>query len=202
MGSRALNMLHKRGRLALHSLQSRTLVFVGLMGAGKSVIGKMSAAAMNVPFVDSDEEIERVSRMSISDLFGCYGEQEFRALEERVIRRLLTDGPMVLSTGGGAFINDRTRSIIKQRGLSIWLRADLEVLWERVRRRGHRPLLKTEDPKATLASLLEVRYPIYAQADLVVRSRDVSKETIVGEVLDSVADAGAAKDTAGRGPNA
>jgi shikimate kinase len=186
MSSRVASLMQNKGQPAVSSLGKRTLVFVGLMGAGKSVIGKMSAAAMNVPFVDSDQEIEKVSRMSIADLFESYGETEFRALEERVIRRLLKGGPMILSTGGGAFIHDRTRSVIKRRGLSVWLRADLEVLWERVRKRGHRPLLKTENPKETLSSLLEARYPIYAEADIVVQSRDVHKETIVGEVLDAV----------------
>ncbi|MDA4845670.1 shikimate kinase [Hoeflea poritis] len=167
-------------------LGKRTIVFVGLMGAGKSVIGKLTAQAMQIPFVDSDHEIEQVSRMSIADLFASYGEEEFRALEARVIRRLLRDGPMVLSTGGGAFMQEKVRANIKRRGLSVWLKADLDVLWERVRRRGHRPLLKTEDPKATLAGLLDSRYPVYAQADLVVQSRDVTKETIVGEVLDAI----------------
>lgn len=186
MNSRADNMMQNKGRLAKDALGNRTLVFVGLMGAGKSVIGKMSASAMKIPFVDSDQEIEKVSRMSISDLFDAYGEAEFRALEERVIKRLLQEGPMILSTGGGAFINDRTRSIIKQRGLSVWLRAELDILWERVRKRSHRPLLHTADPRGTLAALLDARYPVYGEADLVVQSRDVSKEKIVGEVLDAV----------------
>jgi len=193
MNNSAAAIMRDRGQAALGSLGTRTLVFVGLMGAGKSVIGKMAAAAMAIPFVDSDHEIETVSRMSIADLFERYGEGEFRALEQRVIRRLLKDGPMVLSTGGGAFVSDETRAMIKRRGLSLWLRADLEVLWERVRRRGHRPLLKTDNPKATLAALLEARYPIYAEADLVVRSRDVSKETIVGEVLDAIVEAGSSE---------
>lgn len=186
MNSRAVNMMQNKGRLAKDVLGNRTLVFVGLMGAGKSVIGKMSASAMKIPFVDSDQEIEKVSRMSISDLFDGYGEAEFRALEERVIKRLLQEGPMILSTGGGAFINDRTRSIIKHRGLSVWLRADLDILWERVRKRSHRPLLHTPDPRGTLSALLDARYPVYGEADLVVQSRDVSKEQIVGEVLDAV----------------
>lgn len=186
MNSRAVNMMQNKGRLARDVLGDRTLVFVGLMGAGKSVIGKMTASAMKIPFVDSDQEIERVSRMSISDLFDAYGEAEFRALEERVIRRLLQEGPMILSTGGGAFINERTRSIIKRRGLSVWLRADLDILWERVRKRSHRPLLHTADPRGTLSALLDARYPVYGEADLVVQSRDVSKEKIVGEVLDAI----------------
>lgn len=190
MNSRAVSLMQNRGQLAKNVLGERTLVFVGLMGAGKSVIGKMSATAMNIPFIDSDQEIEKVSRMSIADLFEAYGEAEFRALEERVIRRLLQEGPMIMSTGGGAFINDRTRSMIKSRGLSVWLRADLDILWERVRKRSHRPLLQTVDPKGTLSALLDERYPVYCEADLVVQSRDVSKETIVGEVLDAVIETG------------
>ncbi|WP_419906833.1 shikimate kinase [Hoeflea sp.] len=176
----------QRAEEARVSLGKRTIVFVGLMGAGKSVIGKLTAQAMQIPFVDSDHEIERVSRMSIADLFASYGEEEFRSLEARVIQRLLRNGPMVLSTGGGAFMQERVRANIKRRGLSVWLKADLDVLWERVRRRSHRPLLKTADPKATLASLLDSRYPTYAEADLVVQSRDVAKETIVAEVLDAI----------------
>ncbi len=195
MNSRASSSMRGKGQSALGALGKRTLVFVGLMGAGKSVIGKLTAAAMNVPFIDADQEIEEVSRMSIVDLFDSYGEAEFRSLEERVIRRLLQEGPMVLSTGGGAFINDRTRALIKARGLSVWLRADLDVLWERVRKRSHRPLLKTADPRGTLSSLLDERYPVYGEADLIVQSRDVSKDTIVGEVLDAVAAAGPGRET-------
>ncbi|MCR9139773.1 MAG: shikimate kinase [Alphaproteobacteria bacterium] len=194
MNSRVLSLMQNKGRLATNVLGKRTLVFVGLMGAGKSVIGKMTASAMKIPFVDSDQEIEKVSRMSIVDLFDTYGEDEFRALEERVIRRLLQEGPMILSTGGGAFINERTRSVIQRRGLSLWLRADLEVLWERVRKRSHRPLLQNADPKGTLSALLEARYPVYGEADLIVQSRDVSKEKIVGEVLDAVIGVGPGSD--------
>lgn len=195
MNSRALSLMQNKGRLAANVLGKRTLVFVGLMGAGKSVIGKMSASAMKIPFVDSDQEIEKVSRMSIVDLFDSYGEAEFRALEERVIRRLLQEGPMILSTGGGAFVNEQTRSLIKRRGLSVWLRADLEVLWERVRKRSHRPLLQNADPKGTLSALLEARYPVYGEADLIVQSRDVSKEKIVGEVLEAVIEVGPGTDS-------
>ncbi|MEM9107434.1 MAG: shikimate kinase [Pseudomonadota bacterium] len=170
-------------------LDHRVIVFIGLMGAGKSVIGKMTASAMKIPFVDSDDEIEKASRMSIADLFASYGEEEFRALEARVIRRLLRDGPMVLSTGGGAFMQEPIRDNIKRRGLSLWLKADLDVLWDRVKRRSHRPLLKTKDPKGTLSDLLDQRYPIYAQADLTVQSRDVPKDVIVSEVIDAIASA-------------
>lgn len=169
-------------------LGGRALVFVGLMGAGKSVIGRMTAKTLNIPFIDSDAEIERVSRMTIAELFEVYGEPEFRALEARVIARLLKGGPRVLSTGGGAFVNEESRSLIKQHAVSVWLKADLDVLWDRVRRRSHRPLLKTPDPKGTLASLMENRYPIYGAADVTVESRDVGKEVIVEETLAALAD--------------
>lgn len=180
-------------------LDHRPVVFIGLMGAGKSVIGKMTASAMRIPFVDSDQEIEKASRMSIADLFAAYGEEEFRALEARVIRRLLRGGPMVLSTGGGAFMQEPIRANIKRRGLSLWLKADLDVLWDRVKRRSHRPLLKTANPKGTLSNLLDQRYPVYAQADLTVQSRDVPKEVIVSEVIDAIASAPPAHNKKGNG---
>ncbi|MFD1327965.1 shikimate kinase [Mycoplana ramosa] len=168
-------------------LGKRNLVLVGLMGAGKSAIGRLVAQALSVPFVDSDHEIERVSRMTISDLFAAYGEEEFRALEARVMKRLLKTGPKVVSTGGGAFINERTRRHIKRGGLTVWLKADLDVLWERVNKRDTRPLLKTENPMQTLENLMNARYPIYAEADLAVHSRDVKKEVVVEEVLAAIA---------------
>ncbi|EYR83562.1 MULTISPECIES: shikimate kinase [unclassified Shinella] len=167
-------------------LGKRNLVLIGLMGAGKSAIGRMTAQALGIPFIDSDHEIERVSRMSITDLFAAYGEAEFRALETRVIKRLLRSGPRVVSTGGGAYINENTRKHIKRGGLSVWLNADLDVLWERVNKRDTRPLLKTENPRQTLENLMNARYPIYAQADLTVLSRDVKKETMVEEVLAAI----------------
>lgn len=176
----------KMGEIARASLGRRNLVFVGLMGAGKSAIGKLVAQQMRVPFVDTDAEIERVSRMTITELFAKYGEAEFRALETRVIRRLMRGGPKVISTGGGAFINENTRRNVKRLAVSVWLSADLEVLWERVNKRDHRPLLKTENPKATLAALMENRYPIYAEADITVNSRDVRKDLIAEEVLAAV----------------
>ncbi|CDN93546.1 shikimate kinase [Agrobacterium tumefaciens] len=175
------------GEQARAKLGRRNIVFVGLMGAGKSAIGRMVAQQLKVSFIDTDVEIERVSRMTIAELFATYGEEEFRALETRVIKRLLRGGPKVISTGGGAFINDNTRRHITRGGISLWLKADLEVLWERVNKRDHRPLLKTENPKATLAALMEKRYPIYAEANLTIESRDVRKEIIVTEVLAAIA---------------
>lgn len=173
------------------ALGDRCLVLVGLMGAGKSVIGRMVAASLELPFVDSDHEIERVSRMSISELFELYGEEEFRSLEARVIARLMKSGPQVLSTGGGAFIDGTTRALIRSEAVSLWLKADFEVLWERVKKRDSRPLLRTRDPQKTLRDLMERRYPIYAEADLVVQSRDVKKEVVVGEVIKTLARFGA-----------
>lgn len=168
-------------------LGRRNLVFVGLMGAGKSAIGKLVAQSLSVPFVDTDAEIEKVSRMTISELFSTYGETEFRALEARVVGRLLRGGPRVVSTGGGAFINEHTRAAIKRGGVSIWLKADIDTLWERVSKRDNRPLLKTESPKQTLQNLMDQRYPIYAEADLTVLSGNVRKDVMVNEVLAAVA---------------
>lgn len=177
--------LRDRARAALGS---RNLILVGLMGAGKSSVGRIVANHLGIPFVDSDAEIERVSRMSITELFAAYGEEEFRALETRVMKRLLKNGPRVVSTGGGAFINDRTRRHIKKGGVSVWLKADLDVLWERVNKRDTRPLLKTENPKHTLENLMNARYPVYALADLTVMSRDVRKELMADEVLKALID--------------
>jgi shikimate kinase len=173
--------------MARKALGSRNLVLVGLMGAGKSAIGKLVAQMMGIPFIDSDHEIERVSRMTIAELFETYGEPEFRKLEQRVIKRLLKTGPRVLSTGGGAFMNAETRKAIGDAGVSVWLDADLETLWERVLKRDNRPLLKTENPKKTLEDLMIARYPTYALARLQVKSRDVKKEAMASEVIAALA---------------
>lgn len=175
------------------ALGTRNLVFVGLMGAGKSAIGRLTASMLGLPFVDSDHEIERVSRMTVAELFAAYGEEEFRALETRVIKRLLRSGPRVISTGGGAYINERTRRLVRKGGLTIWLKADLDVLWERVNKRDTRPLLKTANPKKTLEDLMLARYPVYAEADLTVVSRDTTKEAMVEEVLKALASASPGK---------
>ncbi len=174
------------GRKARAVLGKRNLVFVGLMGAGKSSIGRLTATVLGIPFVDTDHEIERVSRMSITELFAAYGEAEFRALEARVIKRLLRSGPRVISTGGGAFINEQSRKHIRKQGISVWLNAELDVLWERVNKRDSRPLLKTDNPKQTLENLMHARYPVYELADLTVMSRDVKKEMMVEDVLNAL----------------
>jgi shikimate kinase len=168
-------------------LGRRSIVFVGLMGAGKTAIGRKVAAVLGLPFIDSDQEIESVSRMSIPELFERYGEPEFRSLEQRVIHRVLESGPQVLSTGGGAFMNAQTRAMIAEHGISVWLNAELDVLFPRVAKKQNRPLLKTADPRGTLERLMHERYPTYALADLTVNSRDERKEVIVNEVLEALA---------------
>ncbi|MFB2566734.1 shikimate kinase [Rhizobium sp. IMFF44] len=188
MSEQVLTLAESLKDRARAALGQRNLVFVGLMGAGKSSIGRPVAQQLGLPFVDTDIEIERVSRMTIAELFAAYGEQEFRALETRVIKRLLKGGPRVVSTGGGAFINESTRLHVKRGSLSVWLKADIDVLWERVNKRDTRPLLKTENPKQTLENLMNARYPIYAEADITVLSRDVNKDIMVREVLAAIAE--------------
>jgi shikimate kinase len=178
------------------ALGSRSLVLVGMMGAGKSSIGRRLAARLEIPFVDADAEIERAAGMTISDIFAKHGESSFRSGEARVIARLLDAGPQVLATGGGAFMNAETRALIGQKGISIWLKADFDILMRRIRRRNDRPLLNTENPADTLQRLIEERYPVYQLADATVHSRDVPHDTIVDEILSAVAqriDAGAAR---------
>ncbi|MBN8951739.1 MULTISPECIES: shikimate kinase [unclassified Rhizobium] len=188
MSEQVLTLAESLKDRARAALGQRNLVLVGLMGAGKSSIGRLLAQQLGIPFVDTDIEIERVSRMTITELFAAYGEPEFRALEMRVIKRLLKGGPRVVSTGGGAFINDSTRMHVKRGSLSVWLKADLDVLWDRVNKRDTRPLLKSENPKQTLENLMNARYPIYAEADITVLSRDVGKDTMVKEVLAAIAE--------------
>jgi shikimate kinase len=170
------------------ALKSRSLVLVGMMGAGKSSIGRRLAARLDLQFVDADAEIEKAAGMSIPDIFATRGEAEFRAGEARVIARLLDGAPQVLATGGGAYMNADTRAAIAARGVSIWLKAELDVLMRRIKRRQDRPLLRTEDPGATLRALIEERYPVYALADLTVQSREVPHDKIVDEIVVALAD--------------
>ena len=165
------------------ALGRRSIVLVGMMGAGKSSIGRRLAARLGIPFVDADTEIEKAAGMSIAEIFTAHGEPYFRAGETRVIARLLEGGPQVLATGGGAFMNPETRAAIRAKGISVWLRATLEVLNRRIKRRGDRPLLKNSDPAETLQRLIEERYPVYAEADVTVESRDVPHDTIVDEIV-------------------
>lgn len=165
--------------------KAKPIVLVGLMGAGKTCIGRRLARRLQMSFVDADEEIVTVTGASISEFFRRYGESEFRECERRVIARLL-DAPQVLATGGGAFVDTATRDLIKRRGISVWLRADLDLLHKRTRGRGGRPLLETGDPRATLAALMVARHPIYAQADIVIDSHDEAPEKTTDHVLEAV----------------
>lgn len=165
----------------------KPLVLVGLMGAGKSSIGKRLAQRLGVPFIDADAEIEKAAGRTIPEIFQDLGEGAFRDGERRVIKRLLTERtPHVLATGGGAFMAEDTRAAIAANAYSLWLKADLDVLFERVSRRSNRPLLKTDDPKSTLQSLMDHRYPVYSEADLVVETRRVPIETTVDKVYQAV----------------
>ena len=168
------------------ALGTRSIVLVGMMGAGKSSIGRRVATRLAVPFVDADAEIELAADMTIAEIFAVHGEPYFRAGEARVIARLLERGPQVLATGGGAFMNGQTRAALKEKAVSVWLKADLDVLTRRLKRRNDRPLLKTEDPVATLSNLLQMRDPIYANADVTVLSRDVTHDVIVDEIIAAV----------------
>ena len=168
-------------------LGDRAIVFVGLMGAGKTAIGRKVAQTLGLPFVDSDHEIETVSRMSVPDLFERYGEPEFRALERRVITRLVEEGSRVVSTGGGAFMNDETRRAISSHGISVWLKADIDVLMERVAKNRNRPLLRNADPRAVMKRLMHERYPVFALADVIVPTRDDAKDVIADETVAAIA---------------
>nr|WP_245152983.1 shikimate kinase [Stappia taiwanensis] len=165
------------------ALGTRSIVLVGIMGCGKSSVGRRLAQAIDLPFVDADTEIEAAANQTISEIFAQHGEAYFRAGEQRVIARLLKSGPQVLATGGGAFMNAETREEVRKAGISVWLRAELQVVMQRVRRRGTRPLLQDPDPEGVLRRLLEEREPVYALADLAVWSRDVPHETVMNDIV-------------------
>ena len=165
----------------------RTIVLVGLMGAGKTKIGRRLAARLNLPFFDSDEQIETAAGETIDEIFRNRGEAAFRDGERRVIARLLQAPCHVLATGGGAFMDPATRQAIAQRGVSVWLRAEVDVLFARVSRRSNRPLLKTPDPRAVLSELIERRYPIYAEADITIDSGESPPEATTTRAIAAIA---------------
>ena len=165
------------------ALRARTLVLVGMMGAGKSSVGKRLAQALDLPFKDADDEIERAAGLSIPDIFTLRGEAEFREGERRVIARLLDDPPHVLATGGGAFVNDSTRALVKQKAISIWLKADPEVLARRVGRKDNRPLLRGRDPRQVMTELLAAREGAYSEADFTIESDDGPHHRTVEAIL-------------------
>jgi shikimate kinase len=171
----------------LSRLGDRSIVLIGMMGVGKSSIGRRLGARLGVPFVDADAEIEKAAGMSIADIFARHGEVAFRSGEARVIARLLNSGPQVLATGGGAVMNATTRALIKEKGVSIWLSAELDLLLRRItKRKAERPMLHTDDPAATLRELLAEREPVYAQADITVQSQDVPHDAIVTEIIEAL----------------
>ena len=183
------------------ALGTRSVVLVGMMGAGKSTIGRRLSVRLRLPFLDADTEIEAAAGMSIPDIFESHGEPQFRDGEARVIARLLDSGPAVLATGGGAFMREETRSRIGAKAVSIWLKADADIIMRRVKRRADRPLLQTADPAATVGRLMRKREPAYQHADLTIWSRDVPHEKIVDECIEglhALLCGGAAKETPGR----
>jgi shikimate kinase len=169
------------------ALGRRSIVLVGMMGAGKSSIGRRLAQRLDIPFVDADTEIETAAGMTIPEIFAAHGEPYFRSGEQRVIARLLDSGPQVLATGGGAYMNADTREGVRQKGVSVWLKAEFDVLMRRVKRRatGDRPMLQG-DPAQRIAHLMNERYPVYAEADVTVMSRVVAHETIVNEIIAAI----------------
>src|SRR5436853_2981840 len=168
------------------ALGTRSVVLVGMMGAGKSTIGRRLSARLRMPFVDADTEIEAAAGMSITDIFENHGEGHFRDGEARVIARLLDSGSVVLATGGGAFMREETRARIADKAVSIWLKADADTIMKRVRRRADRPLLQTADPEGTVTRLLTEREPVYGHADLTIASRDVPHDRIVDETIETL----------------
>lgn len=172
-----------RARELAHLLEGRPLVLIGMMGAGKTTVGRRLASRLNRRFVDSDEEIETAAQMSIPEIFAQHGEAEFRAGETRVIARILKQSDIVLATGGGAFINPDTRALILSSSVSVWIKADFDLLFARVSKRSNRPLLQTDNPRETLKGLIETRYPVYAEADVTVLSRDVPHDTVASELI-------------------
>ena len=187
------------------ALGTRCVVLIGMMGAGKSTIGRRLAARLRLPFLDADTEIEAAAGMSISDIFEIHGEPHFRDGETRVIARLLENGPAVVATGGGAFMREETRNRIRDKAVSIWLKAEADIILRRVRRRADRPLLQTDDPAATIDRLLGEREPFYRTADLTIASRDVPHDRIVDECVAALyaklcGGAAAANETMGATP--
>ena len=167
---------------------TRPIVLIGLMGAGKSTVGRRLARSLSLPFIDSDDEIKKAAGCSIEDIFELYGEAEFRAGEKRVMERLLTEGPMVLATGGGVFLNMEIRDRILAQGTSVWLKASLDVLTERTSRRGGRPLLKSGDPRKTLEKLIQERYPVYELADITIDADHETHDSTVDKIIQALRD--------------
>jgi shikimate kinase len=173
----------QRAEAILSGLGDRLVVLVGMMASGKTSVGRLLGQKLGLPFVDADHEIEVAANMSVPEIFAHRGEANFRSGERRVIARLLQAGPAVLATGGGAFMAEETRRAIAERGVSVWLKADAATLHRRARRRSNRPLLQTDDPEGTIRKLIDLRYPVYAEANIVIESEDGPHEATVEAVL-------------------
>jgi shikimate kinase len=178
----------KDAEAAKLKLGNHAIVLVGLMGAGKTSVGRRLAEKLEIPFVDADHEIETAAGKSIAEIFAEHGENYFREGERRVIARLLENGKQVLATGGGAFMNEETRHRVQHHGVSVWLKADLDLLLRRVSKRSDRPLLRNDDPAAVMKKLIDQRYPVYALANITVESRDVQHGQMVNDVIKALAD--------------
>lgn len=183
----ARRSLSKDTALVRQRLDGHPIVLVGLMGAGKTTVGRRLAEKLGLLFVDADHEIELAAGQSIPEIFAKHGEAYFRDGERKVIARLLENGAQVLATGGGAYMNAETRNTIRSHGISIWLRADFDLLMRRVRRRSNRPLLQNDDPEGVMRKLIAERYPVYAEADITVDSRDVAHTSIVNTIIKAMA---------------
>lgn len=183
----ARRSLSKDTALVRQRLDGHPIVLVGLMGAGKTTVGRRLAEKLGLVFVDADHEIEIAAGLTIPEIFAKHGETYFRDGERKVIARLLENGAQVLATGGGAYMNADTRSAIRSHGISIWLRADFDLLMRRVRRRSNRPLLQNDDPEGVMRKLIAERYPVYAEADITVDSRDVAHTSIVNTIIKTLA---------------
>lgn len=182
-----VNRRQSRQNRILSGLDGRSIVLLGMMGCGKSAIGKMTARRLGLEFVDADTEIEVAAGRSVPDIFAEYGEEEFRRLEEKVVERVLADGPVLLALGGGAFMAEPTRDIIAKYGLSVWLKVDLELLLERVGRRPNkRPLLKKGNPREILTNLLKIREPVYSKAELHIESKGGTKSEMRDVVMNAL----------------
>lgn len=183
----ARRSIAKEAEAVRQRLGTRPIVLVGLMGAGKTSVGRRLAEKLGVAFVDADHEIEAAAGKSIAEIFADHGEPYFREGERRVIQRLIGNGAQVLATGGGAWMNDETRARIQEHGISVWLKASLPLLMKRVSKRQDRPLLKADDPEAVMKALIDKRYPVYALADVTVESRDVQHGQMVNDVIRALA---------------
>ncbi|MEN3931639.1 shikimate kinase [Microvirga sp. W0021] len=183
---RMRQVFNRRAERLRNQLGRRSIVLVGLMGAGKSTVGRRLAMRLGLPFLDADHEIETAAGMSIPDIFEIHGEDYFREGERRVIARILQEGPLVLATGGGAYMNEETRKAVSEKGVAVWLKADVDVLLERVSRRNNRPLLKQSDPKTILEKLTSERNPFYAMADVHIESREGPHDRVVSAIVRSL----------------